>query len=163
MGIIQVIAITASLSIFIIVIELIRRNHLKERYSLLWLSAGIFLIVFSIWRKLLDFLALRIGIFYPPSFLFLLAIIFLVLLLLHFSIIVSSLSENNKRLAQELGILKAKLNVMLLRNISASPIVAPYYDLPEAVFHGQRAGLLQKCERNCWLTPDLDNNPVAPL
>ena len=112
MGIIQMIAITVSLAIFIIVIELIRRNHLKERYSLIWLAATIFLVVFSVWRNLLDFLALRIGIFYPPSFLFLLAIVFLVLLLLHFSIIVSALSENNKRLAQELGILKTKFKAL---------------------------------------------------
>ncbi|HXW69471.1 MAG TPA: DUF2304 domain-containing protein [Dissulfurispiraceae bacterium] len=112
MGIIQLIAITVSLFIFIIVLELIRRSHLKERYSLIWLSATILLVVFSMWRKLLDFLALRIGIFYPPSLLFLLAIIFLVLLLLHFSVIVSSLSENNKRLAQELGILKTKFKTL---------------------------------------------------
>jgi|SRR5208282_3091850 len=112
MGIIQIIAITVSLFIFIIVIELIRRSHLKERYSLIWLSATILLIVFSVWRKLLDFLALRIGIFYPPSFLFLIAIAFLVLLLLHFSVIVSSLSENNKRLAQELGILQTKFKTL---------------------------------------------------
>ena len=109
MDFVQVISIAASVFIFIAVIELIRRNHLKERYSLIWLTAAIFLMVFSIWRKLLDFIALRIGIYYPPSFLFLLAIAFLLILLLHFSMIVSSLSENNKRLAQEIGILKTRL------------------------------------------------------
>ena len=109
MDFVQVISIAASIFIFIVVIELIRRNHLKERYSLIWLTAAIFLMVFSIWRKLLDFIALMIGIYYPPSFLFLLAIAFLLILLLHFSMIVSSLSENNKRLAQEIGILKTRL------------------------------------------------------
>jgi hypothetical protein len=109
MDFVQVISIAASVFIFIVVIELIRRNHLKERYSLIWLTAAIFLMVFSIWRRLLDFIALRIGIYYPPSFLFLLAIAFLLVLLLHFSMIVSSLSENNKRLAQEIGILKTRL------------------------------------------------------
>jgi hypothetical protein len=111
-GFVQIIAIAFSLFIFIIVIELIRRNYLKERYSLIWLSASVLLIVFSIWRKLLDFLALKLGIFYPPSFLFLLAIILLVLLLLHFSVIVSSLNDNNKRLAQELGLLKTKIKTL---------------------------------------------------
>ena len=109
MDFVQVISIAASVFIFVVVIELIRRNHLKERYSLIWLTAAIFLMVFSIWRKLLDFIALRMGIYYPPSFLFLLAIAFLLILLLHFSMIVSSLSENNKRLAQEIGILKTRL------------------------------------------------------
>ena len=114
MGLVQIISIAVSLFILTIVIELIRRNHLKERYSLIWLAAAIVLLAFSIWRKLLDFIALKIGIFYPPSFLFLLAIAFLLILLLHFSTIVSSLSEHNKRLAQEIGMLKARI-----RNIEA--------------------------------------------
>jgi hypothetical protein len=110
MDIVQVIAIAASGSIFVIIIELVRRNRLKERYSLIWLASSALLIVFSVWRGLLHFIARSLGIYYPPSFLFLLAIFFLLVLLLHFSVILSSLSEKNKRLAQEIGILKEKLN-----------------------------------------------------
>jgi hypothetical protein len=109
MDIVQVIAIAVSISILFVVIELIRRNHLKERHSLIWLATAAALIVFSVWRRLLDYISLKLGIYYPPSFLFLLAITFLIVLLLHFSTIISSLSEHNKRLAQELGILKARL------------------------------------------------------
>jgi len=109
MDIVQIIAIAVSGTIFFVVIELIRRNHLKERYSLIWLAASLVLILFSVVRNLLHFMAKAVGIYYPPSFLFLLAIAFLLLLLLHFSTIVSSLSENNKRLAQEIGILKKRL------------------------------------------------------
>ena len=112
MGLVQIISIAVSLFILTIVIELIRRNHLKERYSLIWLAAAIVLLAFSIWRKLLDFIALKIGIYYPPSFLFLLAIAFLLILLLHFSMIVSSLSEQNKRLAQEIGMLKTRMRAV---------------------------------------------------
>jgi hypothetical protein len=112
MGLVQIVSIVGSLSIFLIVIELIRRNHLKERYSLIWLAASFLLILFSVWRNLLHFIAGAFGIFYPPSFLFLLAIGFLILLLLHFSTIISSLSEKNTRLAQELGILKSRLGVL---------------------------------------------------
>jgi len=110
MDIVQIIAIAVSGVIFVIIIELIRRNRLKERYSLIWLAASSILIVFSIWRGLLHSIALAIGVYYPPSFLFLVAIFFLILLLLHFSVILSSLSENNKRLAQEIGILKERLS-----------------------------------------------------
>jgi hypothetical protein len=109
MDIVQIIAIAVSGVIFFTVIELIRRNHLKERYSLIWLAASLVLILFSVMRNLLHFMARAVGIYYPPSFLFLLAIAFLLALLLHFSTIVSSLSENNKRLAQEIGILKKRL------------------------------------------------------
>lgn len=110
MDIVQIIAIAVSGVIFVIIIELIRRNRLKERYSLIWLAASVILIVFSIWRGLLHSISLAIGVYYPPSFLFLVAIFFLLLLLLHFSVILSSLSESNKRLAQEIGILKERLS-----------------------------------------------------
>jgi hypothetical protein len=110
MDLVQAAAIIVSAAIFLIVIELIRRNHLKERYSLIWLFASVVLIVFSVWRGLLHFIALSVGIYYPPSFLFLLAIGFLILLLLHFSTIISSLSEKNNRLAQEIGMLRERLD-----------------------------------------------------
>ncbi len=112
MDIVQVIAIIVSGSIFVAIIELIRRNRLKERYSLIWLAASALLIVLSVWRGLLHFIARSIGIYYPPSFLFLLAIFFLLLLLLHFSVILSSLSENNKRLAQEIGMLRGRIDLL---------------------------------------------------
>jgi hypothetical protein len=106
---IQIIAIALSVIIFVVVIELIRRNHLKERYSLIWLATAIVLIIFSVWRSLLDVIAGAIGIYYAPSLLFLLAIGFLILLLLNHSVAVSSLSRKNERLVQELGILKARV------------------------------------------------------
>lgn len=112
MDIVQIIAIIVSVSIFTVVIELIRRNHLKERYSIIWLAASIVLITFSASRNLLDRISKMIGIYYPPSFLFLLAIAFLLILLLHFSTVISMLSEKNNRIAQELGILKTRLNIL---------------------------------------------------
>ncbi|MEJ2696144.1 MAG: DUF2304 domain-containing protein [Candidatus Sulfobium sp.] len=112
LGLIQLISISASIFIFVVVIELVRRNHLKERYSLIWLATSVMLIIFSVWRRLLDYIALKLGIYYPPSFLFLLAITFLIVLLLHFSTIISSLSERNKKLAQEMGIVKARLDTL---------------------------------------------------
>jgi len=112
MDIVKIISVIVSGFIFVMVIELIRRNHLKERYSLIWLAASIVLIIFSISRPLLHSIAGLLGIYYPPSFLFLLAIAFLVVLLLHFSTVISSLSEQNKRFSQEIGILKSRLDRM---------------------------------------------------
>ena len=112
MDIVQIVSISVSVSILVAVIELVRRNHLKERYSLIWLATAVVLIVFSVWRTLLHTIAGKLGIYYPPSFLFLLAICFLLVLLLHFSTIISSLSENNKRLAQEIGVLKIRLEAI---------------------------------------------------
>jgi len=118
---VKIIAISVSGFIFLMVIELIRRDHLKERYSLIWLAASIVLLVFSSWRELLHFIALRLGIYYPPSFLFLLAIGFLIVLLLHFSTVISSQSDHNKRLAQEIGALKSRLARLEKNSAPADP------------------------------------------
>ena len=109
MQLIQIISITVSLIILIAVIELIRRGVFKEKYALLWLFCSIFLMVISFWRDLLDYLAGVFGFFYPPSFLFLVGLGFLLLITLHFSVVISSLSEKNKKLAQELSIMKDEL------------------------------------------------------
>lgn len=112
MQIVQILSIVISVIILISVLELIRRNALKERYALLWLFASIVLIIFSFWRKLLDSVANYFGFFYAPSFLFLLGFGFLLLIILHFSVVVSNMSEKNKKIAQELAILKRELKQM---------------------------------------------------
>jgi hypothetical protein len=67
------------------------------------------MLLMSSWRGLLDFVSHLIGIYYPPSFLFLLAFLFLFLIIMHFSVVISSLFESNKRLAQEIALLRRML------------------------------------------------------
>jgi len=109
MDILHMTALTGSILIFIFVLELIRRNKLKERYALLWLSSGIVLIILSLSREILHFLSRLFGVFYPPSFLFLIAFVFLLLINLHFSLVISGLTDKNKRLAQEIGLLLIRI------------------------------------------------------
>lgn len=110
MQLVQILSIIVSLIIFIFVIELIRRGAFKEKYAILWLIASIVLLTVSIWRSLLDYLAGIFGFFYPPSFLFLLGFGFLLLITLHFSIMISNLSEKNKKITQELSLMREELD-----------------------------------------------------
>ncbi len=109
MDILKILAVLGSGALLVVVVELIRRGRLKERYALLWLLSGGVLLFLSSSRSTLDFIAHLLGIFYPPSFLFLLAFLFLLLITLHFSVVLSSLSEKNKKLAQELALLRREL------------------------------------------------------
>ncbi len=109
MDLLKILAVAGSGALLIVVVELIRRGKLKERYSLLWLLAGGVLLVLSSSRYLLESISHLLGIFYPPSFLFLLAFLFLLLITLHFSVVISGLSEKNKKLAQELALLRQEL------------------------------------------------------
>ncbi len=110
MDVVKILAITCSATILFVVFELIRRGRLKERYSLLWLFSGIVLLVLSVSRSLLNSLSRLVGIFYPPSLLFLVAFIFLLLITLHFSVVISGLSEKNKQLAQEVALLRLRID-----------------------------------------------------
>src|SRR5271169_6691711 len=110
MDLLKILAITGSGALLFIVIELIRRGRLKERYSLLWLLAGAVLLLLSSSRNALEFIARHVGIFYPPSFLFLIAFLFLLLITLHFSVVISGLTEKSKKLAQEIALLRQELH-----------------------------------------------------
>lgn len=106
---VKIIAILGSLGLLVIVLELVRRRKLKEEYSVLWLGTAVGLLILSASEMLLTAIARLMGIFYPPSALFVIGFGFILLILLHFSVIVSELSTENKELAQRLAILEWKL------------------------------------------------------
>lgn len=105
---IQIVAVLASSLLLLGVLELVRRRRLQERYALLWLLSALVLMGLAVWRGLLEEVAALVGVAYPPSALFLIAFAFILLLLLHFSIAVSRLSEQTKILAQRLALLEER-------------------------------------------------------
>ena len=109
MYIFQIIAIIGSVALFAFVIDFIRRGLLKEKYSVLWIISALVIMALSVKKGLLDAIATFLGIAYPPSLLFLVAFIFILLINLHFSVVISILHEKNKALVQELALLKNSL------------------------------------------------------
>jgi hypothetical protein len=101
--------IAVALVICAVIFELIRRKHLMERYAILWLVLGITLLVLAAWKGLLTTLSHAAGIYYPPAALFAVAFLFVLALLLHFSIVLSHLSDQNKILAQRIALLQQRL------------------------------------------------------
>jgi hypothetical protein len=105
---IHIVAVVIPLVLLAVVLELVRRRRLLERYALLWLfSAGV-LLALGVWSGLLESIASSIGIHYPPSALFVIAFGFILVLLLHFSIAVSRLADQSKVLAQRLAVLEKR-------------------------------------------------------
>jgi hypothetical protein len=105
---IQLVAILAAAGLFLVVFELVRRRRLLERYALLWLFSALALLGLAVWSGLLERIASLIGIIYPPNALFLVAFGFVLLLLLHFSLAVSRLTDQTKVLAQRLALLEQR-------------------------------------------------------
>jgi len=107
--ILQIIAIVVSALFTLAVIDFIRRNRLKERYALLWLAAGVVMVLLSAWKQLLVWVTGLFGFEIPSNGLFSVVLIFLLMIVFHFSIAISSESDRIKRLAQELALLKERL------------------------------------------------------
>jgi len=106
---IQALAIAGSLVLIVFILELIRRKRLKEEFSVLWLGMGLVFLVISLFRGLLDKFSVLVGIGYPPAALFLILIMGLMFILIHFSVAISELKEANKKLAQQLGLLRQEI------------------------------------------------------
>lgn len=105
---IQIFAITGSLFLLFLIFQLVRTKKLRIQYSLLWFLTGLILLFFSIFRDTLNVLSHFFGIFYPPTFFLLTGFMFLLLILLHFSVVISKLFETNGELSQKLSILTYK-------------------------------------------------------
>jgi hypothetical protein len=80
-----------------------------ERYALLWLLAAVVLVVLAVWRGLLTSISSDVHIYTPVNALFAAGFVFVIALLLHFSIVISRLSEQNKLLAQRLALLDERV------------------------------------------------------
>jgi hypothetical protein len=105
----QIVAITAAAGLLVVLLELVRQRRLLERYALLWLFSALVLLSLSVWTGLLEAVADVIGVAYPPNALFLIAFGFVMVLLLHFSLAVSRLSDQSKVLAQRLALMEERL------------------------------------------------------
>ena len=106
---IQIFAIVGALVAVGLIFELIRKRKLLEQYSILWFVSAVILIVLAVWRDLLEVIARIMGVYYAPSALFLIALFLGVILFVHFTLVISKLTRQNVRLAQELGLLRAEL------------------------------------------------------
>ena len=103
-------ATAASLILVLVVFELIRSRRLRERYALLWLLTGIVLVVLSAWRGGLNTIASWLGVRgYPPAVLFAVGLLFVIVVLLHYSTVISRLSDQNVVLAQRLALLEEEV------------------------------------------------------
>jgi hypothetical protein len=112
---IQLVAVLVTAGLFVLVFELVRQRRLMERYALLWLFASVTLLALAVWKDLLEQVAAAVGIFYAPSALFAIAFGFVLVLLMHFSLVISRLSDQNKVLAQRIGRLQQDIDVLHAR------------------------------------------------
>jgi hypothetical protein len=108
----RVLAIAGSVGLLLLVLELLRRRRLKEEYSVLWTLTAITLLVMAIFPDLLMTLTKGVGAVLASSTLFLTALIFAMLMLLHFSVRISMLERGFTSLVQELGLMAVERDTL---------------------------------------------------
>jgi hypothetical protein len=107
---VSIAAAVASFLLLVFVLELIRRHRLRERYALLWLATGLVLLALSLWRGGLNTIAGWVGVeSYPPAILGAVGALFILVVLLHYSTVISKLADQNVILAQRLALLEHEL------------------------------------------------------
>jgi hypothetical protein len=107
---VTIVGVVASIVLILVVLELVRGRRLKERYALLWLATGVVLLLLSAWRGGLNTIAGWLGVTgYPPAVLFAVATLFIVLVLLHYSTVLSKLTDENVELAQRVALLEERV------------------------------------------------------
>ena len=113
---IQIIVGVLSMVLLLITFELVRNKRLREEYAILWLFTGIVVLVLSLWPEffLSQFFVRISGIFYLSAVV-LIAFFFLLLIVFHFSVVISKLTGQNKDLAQRYGLLEMEFKELRRR------------------------------------------------
>lgn len=103
---IQYLAVAGSLLFLVLVVELVRKKRIREEYSILWIFFGLVFLGISLWRHALDVISRLLGIYSPPIAFLLLLLMAVFLILIQYSVVISRLKEENKKLIQRLALLE---------------------------------------------------------
>ena len=126
----QIFALLAAIALCIFIVEMVRRKKLREEYSWLWLVTSLGIIILVIWYDLLVFLTDLIGAVLPTTTLFILSFLFLFLISLHYSVKISSLTNQVRKLAQKIAILQSELDEQRAKSKELRE-TSPQYDHPD--------------------------------
>ena len=106
----QIFALIVGIAISIFIVEMVRRRKLREEYSWLWLLTGFGIVLLAVWYDLLVFITEMIGAVLPTTTLFVFGLLFFLLIALHYSVKISSLTDQVRKLAQKIAILQSELD-----------------------------------------------------
>ena len=106
---IYVFAIVFAIVFEIFILNLVRRNKLDEKYSILWIILGIIILFVAIFPNSIVTIAGWFNVYYPPTLMLLFALIFLGVYIIHISIVITKQNKMIVKLTQELAIVKEKM------------------------------------------------------
>lgn len=111
-------AFVLALAIVALVVEMLRRKKLREKYAVLWLVVGVATLVLAAFPMLLNIVAEFVGVQLPSNLLFIMSILMLLGVCLHLSWEISVVEDETRTLAEEVAILRSQVEAM-------SPAISP--------------------------------------
>jgi tellurite resistance protein TehA-like permease len=97
---IKIVTFVICIAMLLLIVDLVRRRKLREEYSQLWFATWLGILILMVWFDLLKWVSHLIGAVSTVSTLFLFAFMFLILISLHFSVVISKLTDKIKDLSQ---------------------------------------------------------------
>lgn len=107
-----IVSVVVALAALVLVFELLRRRRLREKYAVIWVVISISTLVVAVFPPLLRWVADLVGIQTPSNLLFFASVIILFAVSLQLSREVGLLEEQSRRLAEEVGSLSLRLDVL---------------------------------------------------
>jgi hypothetical protein len=123
-----VVTALAGLLVLGVILELLRRRRLREKYAILWLLVGLIVLPLGFFPRLLDGIASTIGVASGVSLVLFLGFLFLLLVCVHLSWELSQLEEETRTLAEEMALLRTDLETRVPLTV---PARAPEQREPE--------------------------------
>jgi hypothetical protein len=106
---IRLILVGFGLALFVLIFELVRRGRFREELSIMWFAMSILLMASSVADLLIDPVARKIGIGYPPALVFAWILFCLIIALLYFSAVISDLKGKIKELSQKIALMEYEI------------------------------------------------------
>ena len=104
-----VFGILSAALILIVVVELLRRRHLRERHAIWWIIAGILALIVGIFPATLVWASELVGVEVPTNLVFFVSIAILFLVCLQHSSELSKLESKTRTLAERVAIIELQL------------------------------------------------------
>ncbi len=111
-----VVAIAGAVVVLGLMLELLRRRQLSEKYAALWLIVGLGVLILLIAPGLLNWASEALGFEVPANLLFLLALTLLLGVSVHLSWELSRLEDETRSLAEELALLRSRVEELEVGN-----------------------------------------------
>src|SRR3954451_12279634 len=104
----RILAIIVAVLFLVLILDLVRRRKLEERYTVVWFVAGLALLLLAVVPGVLGWLAARAGISDTNAALFTITLFVAGLMLLNLTVVVSRQAGQITRLSQEVAILRSR-------------------------------------------------------